>query len=289
MSRIQTPQLVNDLHRDLRDRHLLIPVVALLVALVAVPVLLSGGAAEPVPPVPPAAVDAEDAAQVDSAVLAETPGVRNYRKRLEALQQTNPFEQKFSVPAPSGEVEEVGGQVEVAGSSPAPGGSSEPTGVTPSAISGGSTDSVATDTVSSSEEPAVSTDPAPSDVDTQPADDESAPTIRFFTGRVDVTVGPLGKTKRLKGVRSLDFLPNDKDPVAAFLGLGEGADKAVFSISSEIVETSGKGHCAPKGPACQFLTLKVGQEQTLKSADGKTYRLRLLDTDVVRVPDPRDK
>ena len=64
---------------------------------------------------------------------------------------------------------------------------------------------------------------------------------------------------------------------------------AVFSVSRDVVETDGDGSCAPKKPApCQYLTLEVGDQQTFKSADGTTYRLRLLQTHVVRVPDPRD-
>jgi hypothetical protein len=37
-----------------------------------------------------------------------------------------------------------------------------------------------------------------------------------------------------------------------------------------------------------MLTLKVGDERVLKYADGTTYRLKLLGTRVVRVPDPRE-
>jgi len=119
---------------------------------------------------------------------------------------------------------------------------------------------------------------------------EPKPEIRFFAGRVDLTIGPLGKAKTIENVRYLDFLPNDKAPVVAFIGLGEGAKKAVFSVSRDVAETAGEGSCAPKKPSpCQFLTLRIGEQRTFKYADGKTYRLKLLDTHVVRVPDPRSK
>ena len=53
--------------------------------------------------------------------------------------------------------------------------------------------------------------------------------------------------------------------MVAFLGLGEGGEKAVFSVSSDVVETDGEGSCAPKQPApCQFLTLKIGEQRTLQ-------------------------
>ena len=40
MKNVRPPQFLGNLYRDMRDRHLLIPAVALVVALVAVPVLL---------------------------------------------------------------------------------------------------------------------------------------------------------------------------------------------------------------------------------------------------------
>ena len=62
----------------------------------------------------------------------------------------------------------------------------------------------------------------------------------------------------------------------------------MFALSREIVNTTGDGTCSPKSiDGCELLTLKVGDERLLKYADGTTYRLRLLGTRVVRVPDPR--
>ena len=92
MTRPQPPQLLTDVYRDLRDRRLLIPVIALLVALVAVPMLLGSKTPPPVPPAPAASVDLKDAAAVQSAVFVENASVRNYRKRLEPLKAKNPFD-----------------------------------------------------------------------------------------------------------------------------------------------------------------------------------------------------
>jgi hypothetical protein len=117
------------------------------------------------------------------------------------------------------------------------------------------------------------------------------PEVRFFADRVDIALGPLGHVRKYDGVRRLDFLPEDKTPVVTFVGLaGDGGDQAVFSISSDVFETRGEGSCAPKKPAaCQYLTLKEGEERRLKyEPNGKTYRLKLRETHIVRVPDPRD-
>jgi hypothetical protein len=44
MKSVRAPQLLTDLYRDLRDRRLMVPAVALAVALIAVPMALSSSA-----------------------------------------------------------------------------------------------------------------------------------------------------------------------------------------------------------------------------------------------------
>jgi hypothetical protein len=280
---VKAPKFVNDLYSDMRDRRLLIPALALLVALVAVPLLLSGSSEPAVPPPPvTSAVDAEDAAAVAPAVLAEEVGVRNYRKRLASLRETNPFAQKFTLPAGGGGGGGGGGGV---GS----GATTETSTSTSTTISGSGASTTVTETSSSTE--SIPSGDSTTEIDNTTVDQttvEQEPEIRFFAGRVDVTVGQLGKAKKIEDVRRLDFLPNDKAPVVAFIGLREGAERALFSVSSDVAETKGDGSCAPKKPApCQFLTLAVGDERRFKFADGRTYRLKLLATHLVRIPDPR--
>ena len=57
-----------------------------------------------------------------------------------------------------------------------------------------------------------------------------------------------------------------------------------------VIDTHGDGFCSPKKAAgCQFLSLPVGGERYFKlEPDGTTYRLKLIETRFVRVPDPRD-
>jgi hypothetical protein len=212
-------------------------------------------------------------------VLAEQIGVRNYRKRLAALKKKNPFDQKFALPSPS-EAADGAATTDTSGAT------------------GGATTSAPSVGTSATEPPISNTEDAPlgtggSDSSTSPPTTSPTPApqpeIRFYAGRVDVTVGPLGDAKTMKDVRHLDFLPNDKRPVVAFIGLGEGGEKAVFSVSSDVVESDGDGTCAPKKPQpCQFLTLRVGEQRTLRYVDGETFRLKLLETHIVRIPDPRN-
>ncbi len=291
MSNLRPPQILSDLYRDLRDRRMLVPAIALLVAILAVPLLLSSSAAEEVAPLAPTAA-VEGAAATEPAVLVEQAGIRDYRKRLSALKSRNPFDQQFTLPpagaAVVGEVDgglgvpvstgETADAVATVGAATASGSSP----VAPASISpttSDDSDAATSDGVAPASEPteAVEATPPP-------------PEIRFYAGRVDVSIGPLGEATEYNDVRYLSFLPNEEAPVVAYLGLLEGGDEAIFSISSAVTMGEGEGSCAPKKPApCQFLTLKVGEERYMTyGTDGPTYRLKLLDTEVVSVPDPRD-
>ena len=124
MKDIRPPQFLNDVYRDLRDRHLLLPAIALVVALIAVPVLLKSEDE----PVPPAAVvvDRGSDSELTAAVLADNSvSVRNYKKRLAALKSTNPFKPAFQ-----------GGESSSSGDGSG-GGSSSPTSATTAAAGGG--------------------------------------------------------------------------------------------------------------------------------------------------------
>jgi hypothetical protein len=278
---------INDLYRDLRDRRLLLPIAALAVAIVAVPMLIGGGAdSTPPPAATPVASDA--GAEVAPAVLTSDPGVRDYRKRLTKLKESNPFAQKFALPDPEKTaLESVGG---TSGSA-----ESASVGSVSSGGGGGSTDTTIADTVtdtttssSSSSSSTVTETSQTAETTSEPDVKQPKPEVRFYAGRIDVTVGPLGNAKRVDGVRYLDLLPTQNAPVVALLGLAHGGEGAVFSVSRDVAETDGDGSCAPKRPApCQFVTLAIGDQATFKLADGTTFRLRLLHTHIVRVPDPR--
>ena len=91
---IWVPKFLEDLYFDLRERRLL-PLVALaLAALVAVPIILSGGGKEtPEPSVSPAAGSGQGAAARTArrTVVRANPGLRDYRKRLRGRKPTDPF------------------------------------------------------------------------------------------------------------------------------------------------------------------------------------------------------
>jgi hypothetical protein len=281
---------LNDLYRDLRDRRLLLPIVALVVAIVAVPFVIGGGSDSAPPPAAPAVADADAGAAVAPAVLTSDPGVREYRKRLVRLKESNPFAQKFALPDPEKTaLESVGGTSGTDSTSAASAsGSSAGTGSTDTSVTDTVTDTSSTSSSGSSDTFTETTETTETTSETSHVGGQPKPQVRFYAGTIDVTVGPLGDAKRIDNVRTLDLLPSDKAPVAAFLGLAKGGDGAVFSVSRDVAETDGDGSCAPKTPApCQYVTLGTGDQETFKLADGTTYRLRLLHTHIVRVPDPR--
>jgi hypothetical protein len=286
MKKIEPPRFASDLYRDLRDRRLLLPVAALLVAIVAVPVMLKSGSDTASPPAPAAGVP-DDAAAMAPAVLVDEAGVRDYRKRLDHLKETNPFEQKYALPTPdSVALQDQGGT----GDASAAADTGTPSSSVGTAVND-SLDAASAPTSSVTTETTFS-EPNGGQADTTATEEAEPPKpeVRFYAGRIDVRVGELGAAKRVDGVRYLELLPSKSRPVVAFLGLAEGGEGAVFSVSGDVVETKGDGSCAPKQPApCQYLTLAEGEERTFKAADGTTFRLRLLHTHIVRVPDPRDQ
>jgi hypothetical protein len=288
MKKLRSSTFLNDFYRDLRDRRLLLPIAGLAVAIVAVPMLIGGGPEATAPPPTPAPVDAEAGAELAPAVLASDPGVRDYRQRLAKLKESNPFVQKFTLPNPEqAALESVSSG---AGGSSSSSGDSVSTGASSASSTTSVTDTVTDTTVTDSGgDITTSTDTVTTDTSSSEGHSKPPKTVtRFYAGRVDVTVGPRGDAKPIDDVRVLDFVPSEKDPVVAFLGLSHGTEAAVFSVSRDVVQTDGQGSCSPKPPAaCEYLTLREGEQRTLTFADGTTYRLRVLHIDVVAVPDPR--
>jgi hypothetical protein len=241
---LQTPKFLDDLVRDLRERRLLPVVIVLLVAIVAVPIALSVSASSP-PAADPAAtgIVPADAPEAQAAVLAENPGLRDYRERLEAFKAKNPFKQQFEPTVAAG-----GAGGAASGESAVPGVPSTDTSTTTAPTGGGG----------GSAPPAGSTDTAPSgstETTTPPSDGggSGGGGLQFFAPRVDVLFGAEGNVKRHK-IKLLDVL----NPVGAFAGVSEDAQQALFVLSTDVVGVPGDGQCAPNPDNCEFLALKKG-------------------------------
>jgi len=276
--KMKPPQLLVDVFRDLRDRRLLIPAAALLVALVAVPALLSQSSGPAPTELAPAGEVALESAATEPAVLAETVTVRDYKDRLHELKSKNPFSEQFAVPGPTGgklvgdPVDSGGGDSVATGGSPLGSGSLDTSSSTSDISSATSTSSAPASSPSSSGSNGSSGPGGNGGGDNA----EPPPITRFVTHRIDVLVGPAGDAKAQDNVKQLRLLPSNSKPVVAFLGASENGDQAVFLVSDDVAAVNGGGHCFPNGGNCQYLTMKEGDDATFDyTPDSKTYRLKL--------------
>ena len=305
MNRLETPQVVTDVYRDLRDRRLLIVVAALLVAIVAVPFLLAKKpAAAPAVP-PPSGVGNAAQMTMPAVTLADQPGATNYRKRLAAFETKNPFKAQFVVQTSSGTGTGAGtgssSSPFAAGAPASP--SSAPTITPPTS----SPSSPASGAPSSTVPPTSPTSPGGSGGQAQPGggnggnggSGSNKPTIRtvtrLFTRRVDVQIAQAGDNPTtLKSIEPMSILPRANTPVVAFLGTDENGKNAAFVLSSRSVATGGTGSCVPAPDDCIYVTMQPGQSLTVDytppgSTDPVSYELTLLKIRDVHVKQSKSK
>ena len=265
-SRVQTPALLNNLYRDMRDRRLLLPALALVIAVIAVPAALSSSSATTAPPPAPVAAGSAHEAATSPAVLTEQLGLTDYRKRLEQIKSKNPFRKHFtSLPksaklgiVPTGTTSSTTTTITGTGSSPA-----APTATSTVPATGGSSTPTGSSTPS-----------APS---SEPPNETPNPTTELIQRRIDVKVGPQGDLQKRSGVKQLKMLPAPSTPVVVFLGTNEAGTRASFLVSTDVTAVSGDGSCLTTTSGCQFLTLKKGQLESFDYApDALTYKLKLL-------------
>jgi hypothetical protein len=265
-SGMQPPAFIGDLYKDMRDRRLLIPALALLVAIFALPFLL--GSDTPPPPSAPAAAEDPDAVAVEPAVLAvQETGIRNFESRLDNLEPKNPFGDKF-LPKPEAlakdgellDAEDAGGTT-----------------------SGGEAQVA---------EPASSgTAPAPESPASAPASAPEPQEPFVLVPRVDVTIGIMGRDQKHEheNVHTRDVLPSRRAPVAMYVGNSDNSEEAGFIVSRDVSRVNGDGACKPSRNNCEFLGLADGETAYLRYADGHRYSLRVTDIYFVRIPESEFK
>jgi hypothetical protein len=253
MKNVRTPRFLNDVYRDLRDRRLLIPAAALVVALIAVPAFLSSSSStQSAAPLAPSGA-AKGATAAQPAVLARELGNTDYAKRLQPSETKNPFRRQFAIPKVTSTVQQSSLTESPAGSS-----GTASTSTTPAAATTAS--------------PPQSTQPAPA------ASPSPAPQLKLFAYRVSVAIGPAGALVRRDNVKRLTFLPYDSKPMVAFLGVTEDRKSAIFLVDDDVSSVEGDGHCIPGRNSCKFLELKLGDKASLAWAPqgDKIFNLKLL-------------
>jgi hypothetical protein len=253
-----------DLWQDLRAKRLWPVAAALMVGLVAVPVVLSKSAAPAPAPVESVrkAPDPEDLKALASVTLDDAALERG--SSLNEFDPSDPFRPPKSVRKRSAE------------------GSDAPSSVTsgPDAgTGGGDTGSTGGDTGSTGG--GVDTGSGGGDTGSTGGGDAPTTTVQYRY-IVDLTFTANGRTRHIKGMERLDMLPSQESPLLLFLGVSADAGNAVFLVDSTL-EAAGEGKCKPRARDCAFLYIGAGSEHEFTNEEGDSYTLRIDEIRKVKV------
>ncbi|MBA3865504.1 MAG: hypothetical protein H0X42_04020 [Solirubrobacterales bacterium] len=267
MPKLKAPQFLVDLYRDLDDRHLL-PIVALLIiAIVAIPFVLSdsGSSAEEAGAeaiATPSAIPGTGQSKL--VVVKEDPRLRTYKHRLDHLHAKDPFGSGSSSSSSSSE-------------------DSEPSAST------SAQESITEVETSTTEESTPTTESSGSSPSTVESGSTKA-TATYFTYAIDVRVTPIGgdgKPSKVKPeVREelppLVMLPSRETPALTYIGPSRDGKKAMMLVSSDVTALFGDSKCAVGSQACQLLALEPGLPETVVyGPKARTYKIELIKTKVV--------
>ena len=232
-----------DVVYDLRNRGLLPVVILLVVAMVAVPVLISRGGSGSTATLQPTA-NTKPAPEAQTAVLAYNPsGIRNYKDRLNDLSSKDPFRMQFiHSAAAASELNSTVTPTDTSG-----GGSSKTTNNT--TVNGGSGGS-----------------------GKKKKKKSNSVTVTYETnvlaGDVDSQLTPF------PDISEMTTLPSPDKPVLVYFGLSSDHGHALFLVSNKVDQLTGPGVCVPAPDDCALLSLGPGQSEDLHyGLDGKTYRV----------------
>ena len=265
------PPRAGDAIARLRESRLLIPIVLLVVAIIAAPILLARSSESA-----PATIAGSEAAgaaeagstEFDPVVLADTPGLRDYRERLDPFSSNNPFKQQLTDPPKSagdgGNGGDGGGDGATIADAIADGTVTADDGT--SATGGDPAPSVP------APDPVPDPDPTPdpgngggNGDDDEPEADPTKVTVRY---------GPAGNTQLLIDLKPVHAMAGPDDPLATLRRVA--TNSAVFGISPE-VDLGGEANCLSKKSPCDLMRIKVGETAQLTyRPTGETYRLQLL-------------
>jgi len=267
---------VRGLWEELVERRLWPVAIALVVAIVAVPVLMSKSAPQTPAPTPavPAVGGASSLTAFQPAVSTEGRKSSQIRKNLGRFGTKNPFTPKGAT---------------FTGSSAA-GTATVASGVTGSGgvatVSGGSATSAGgTDTGSST---SATGSPAPATTSPTSGSTGDGTGVTYYTYTVDVRFGKTDNTQTMT-LTKFRALPSSNDPIVVFMGVRNDGETAVFLVSADAT-TTGDGTCSPSDDECTFLYLKKGEKRMIESVgqDGAVvdYELTLRDVNVKKTTGP---
>jgi hypothetical protein len=265
----QITSSVRAIWEELLERRLWPIALALVVAIIAVPVMLSKPASEPTPlPPAPAATGASPAAAFQPAISTEGKKSSEIRKNLRRFTRKNPFTPQgvnLNANLASGTAEPV--QTDLGGA------------VTAGATGGDSFAPGSTDSGSSGTGTSGST--------TTPSAGSTTETF-YYHYTASVRFGVTGK-EDAKTLNEFRALPSSDNPVIVFMGVRNDGKTAVFLISADST-TTGDGTCKPDDDACTLLYMKKGNVRTIEAVNADNsiteYTLELRDINVERTTAP---
>lgn len=279
MPDLKAPGFAADLYYDLRDRRLLPLVAFVLVAIVAVPFLLSGGSGESGPPkIEPPGDDSVNAAQLT--VVKATPGLRDYRKRFQGRSPKDPFKGPEAKPDLSGA--ELGSKGDNGFES------SEVTSTSTSTTT--TSEGTKTETTKTTEEDGVVTTESETKTESEENDSsgEGQPgDITLFAFAIDVrikktTTAADGSTETAdpetrSRVISPAPLPGQKTQVVTYGGINPKTKNALFLVSDEVSSIFGEAKCLSGDQTCQLLEVETGIPTTFVYGPvGARYKITVL-------------
>ena len=266
-------KFIRTFYKELKESRLWPVAIALALALVAVPLLLSKpakeGTAVPAAPVGTATPSgASPLSELKPIAEVSDASTATERKSIDRLPSRNPFEPLKK--------DSEAGATGATGSAPA--GTTGPVGAT----SGGTF--APSDTGSGTG--AGTTGGSGS---TGGGSGSSEPTTTFYyTFVADVTFGKVDETKRRK-IQQLRALPSSDLPVIVFMGATADGDKAVFLVGSG-ADVTGDGTCKPSDEQCSFLYMKPGDKASIVVGDASgnltTYELELHKISIEKLDQP---
>lgn len=278
--------LLRDVWSDLVEKRLWPLAAALVIAMLAVPVVLArgGGDQGAPPPAPAAAPDLNAAGAADGAEVVSLADPATTAQAKPRGRYRDPFAgaaraQAAATAAPSAPVRPT--------SSGPPGGNPVPS----AAADGGGGGSTASRAGSSSSGASPSTRPSTTTV-TRPVKPVTNVTARATHPRVpakprvpagmrvDVTWGRAGSAKAVRDLVRLGRLDGSDGAVAMLFGVRADHETAVFLLP-EPVSAVGDGTCLPKPSDCQLLLLKAGESEFFDVATDAGVTQYELDVDRV--------
>jgi hypothetical protein len=240
-------EFLQDVWHDLREKRLWPIAVVLLLAVVAIPVLLTKSAAQPPAGDPVAATPAPDRVTVtldDGDAASSGAG-----SPLDEFAEGNPFTPPAAIARPRTATTATS----TTSDAPADDGGSVGGG-------GGGHDGSPTPPP-----PGPPIDAPPPRTRTETAEYEYVADVTFWTG---------DRRRSRRGLRKLDMLPSQAAPVLIFMGTSGKGGNAVFLVDSTL-KAAGEGHCVPSPANCAYVHLGPGSEHAFTTDEGDSYRLRI--------------